>query len=136
VQLRSHLVGDAEASGLFQHCAAVVLPYTQASQSALIAAAYYYQKPVIASCSGALPEYVETGETGWLMDPTDESALADALAEALDSSQRLRRMGTAGRRWYEQQRERELPSLQSMYAQVVGGASAASAHSASHIELG
>jgi len=136
VELRNHLVSDAEASGLFQRCAAVVLPYTQASQSALIAAAYYYQKPVIASHSGALPEYVETGETGWLVYPIDEGALADALAEALASPQRLRRMGTAGRRWYEQQRERELPSLQSMYAQVVGGASTASAPAASHIELG
>jgi len=119
VELRNHLIGDAEAIELFQRCSAVVLPYTRASQSALVAAAYHFQKPVLVSTSGALPEYVESGETGWLVDPRDEAALVEALQQALDDPARLQRMGTAGRRWYKEQRQRETTDLEAMYQRVM-----------------
>ena len=67
VDLRDRLIDDAEALDLFRRCAIVVLPYTGASQSALVAAAYYFRKPVIVTRSGALPEYVVDGVTGWIV---------------------------------------------------------------------
>ncbi|MDF1516131.1 MAG: glycosyltransferase family 4 protein, partial [Anaerolineae bacterium] len=63
IELRNHLIEDAEALDLFRRCALVVLPYLGATQSALIPAAYFFRKPVIAAPSGALHEYVQAGRT-------------------------------------------------------------------------
>jgi glycogen synthase len=54
--------------------------------------------PVVASRVGGIPEVVVDGETGWLVEPGDPAALAQALRTALADSQRARQMGEAGRR--------------------------------------
>jgi alpha-maltose-1-phosphate synthase len=54
--------------------------------------------PVVASRVGGIPEVVVDGETGWLVEPGDPTALAQALRTALADPQRARRMGEAGRR--------------------------------------
>jgi glycosyltransferase involved in cell wall biosynthesis len=118
VQVRPGLAGDEEAVEWFRRCSLVVLPYVEASQSALVAAAYFFAKPVLVSRVGALPEYVVEGETGWVIPPGDPQALADALAEALADPQRLARMGRAARAWYEQQRQAEGTALQAMYTRL------------------
>ncbi len=122
VDLRNRLIDDAEALDLFRRCAIVVLPYTGASQSALVAAAYYFRKPVIVTRSGALPEYVVEGVTGWIVPPGDAAALADRLSEALAEPERLRTLGEAGRAWYDEQRVLEEDRLQEMYAHLAAGA--------------
>ena len=53
--------------------------------------------PVIASAVGGIPEQIVDGQTGWLVPPADERALADRLAELLASGDRARAMGQAGR---------------------------------------
>jgi glycosyltransferase involved in cell wall biosynthesis len=116
VELRSGLAGDEEAVEWFRRCGLLVLPYVEASQSALVAAAYFFRKPVVVSRVGALPEYVVEGETGWVVPPGDPQALAEVLAAALADPQRLARMGQAGRAWYERQRQAETAALQAMYA--------------------
>ncbi len=121
VQLRHHLIGDEEAVELFSRCSLLVLPYIEASQSALVAAAYFFRKPVVVTDVGALPEYVVEGETGWVIPANDPQALADTLQAALRDPARLERMGMAGRRWYEQQREAEGIALREMYAKLTAG---------------
>jgi glycosyltransferase involved in cell wall biosynthesis len=119
VEIRDHLVGDDEAVDLFRRCGLVVLPYVEASQSALVAAAYFFRKPVIVTRAGALPEYVVDGETGWVIPRGDPQALAAALESALRDLDRLARMGRAGRAWYERQRRAEFDALQQMVASRV-----------------
>jgi glycosyltransferase involved in cell wall biosynthesis len=53
--------------------------------------------PVVASRVGGVPEAVAEGETGLLVPPADEEALAGALATLVDDPDRRRRMGAAGR---------------------------------------
>ena len=118
VDLRNHLIGDEEAVDLFSRCGLVVLPYIEASQSALVAAAYFFRKPVVVTSVGALPEYVVDGETGWVIPPNDPYVLAETMRAALGDPARLRRMGEAGRQWYERQRRFEEATLHSMYLQV------------------
>jgi len=118
VDLRNHLIDDLEALDLFQRAAVVVLPYTGASQSALIGAAYFFRKPVIVTRSGALAESVEDGLTGWVVEPGDPQALADALREALGDRARLARMGEAGRAWYDAERQAEEAQLAAVYNSV------------------
>jgi glycosyltransferase involved in cell wall biosynthesis len=120
VELRAGLAGDDEAVEWFRRCGLVVLPYVEASQSALVAAAYFFRKPVVVSRVGALPEYVVEGETGWVVPPGDPQALAEVLAAALADPHNLARMGRAGRAWYERQRQAEWAALQDMYARLVG----------------
>jgi glycosyltransferase involved in cell wall biosynthesis len=115
VELRDRRILDDEAETLFRSADVLVLPYRDATQSALVAAAYAYGLPVIVSATGALPEYVVTGETGWIVPPDDPAALATALAEALADPARLVRMGAAGRTWFEARRREEETTLANMY---------------------
>jgi glycosyltransferase involved in cell wall biosynthesis len=108
VELRDRLIDDEEAIELFRSASLLVLPYRDATQSALIGAAYAFELPVIVTETGALPEYVVAGETGWVVPPGDAAALAAALGPALADPARLRAIGHAGRVWYnELQREKE-----------------------------
>ena len=118
VEVRSRQIQDDEAIDLFSRCSVVVLPYLDATQSALIAAAYFFGKPVIVTRIGALPEYVVDGETGWVIEPGNPQALADCLQSALDNPKRLREMGEAGRAWYQAQRRVERNTLLDMYQRV------------------
>jgi len=118
LEIRNRLIQDEEAIDLFSRCGLVVLPYVEASQSALVAAAYFFRKPVIVTNVGALPEYVVVGETGWVIPPSDPRALAGALQAALSDPARLACMGQAGRAWCDQRRELETGALQDMYTNV------------------
>jgi len=53
--------------------------------------------PVVASAVGGLPEVVIDGETGLLVPPGDEEAIARALAELLTDPERRTDMGRRGR---------------------------------------
>jgi glycosyltransferase involved in cell wall biosynthesis len=122
VEVRNRLIQDAEAVDLFQRCGVLVLPYLDATQSALVAAAYYFKKPVIVTRTGALPEYVQEGISGWVVPPGDPAALAACLEGALADPARLQRLGSAGRAWYDDQRRCEAHTLRTMYESAVAAA--------------
>lgn len=118
VELRNHLIADAEALALFKRCGLLILPYIGGTQSALIPAAYFFRKPVLASPSGALDEYVEDGITGWIVEPEHPASLARCLTAALADLTELVRMGNAGRAWYEDRRQAEETALLRMYERL------------------
>jgi glycosyltransferase involved in cell wall biosynthesis len=120
VELRNRLIPDAEAVDLFRRCGLLVLPYINATQSALIAAAYYFRKPVLVTRTGALPEYVEDGRTGCVVEPGHPATLARCLAEMLGDPAGLARMGAEGRAWYDSRRTVEGQTLVAMYRRVAG----------------
>jgi glycosyltransferase involved in cell wall biosynthesis len=118
VEIRNRLIKDDEAIDLFRNCSVVVLPYIDATQSALIASAYFFGKPVIITRTGALPEYVVEGETGWVIEPRNPQALAECLIAAFSNPARLAKMGEAGRAWYWAHRGIEHSMLLTMYREV------------------
>jgi glycosyltransferase involved in cell wall biosynthesis len=120
IEIRAGRIEDAEAMDLFRRCSLVVLPYTSSTQSALVAAAYRFSKPVLITRTGALPEYVLEGETGFIVEPDDPQALAFALELAMADGGRLWAMGQAGRAWYGQHRREETADLMSLYARYAG----------------
>jgi sugar transferase (PEP-CTERM/EpsH1 system associated) len=59
--------------------------------------------PVIATNVGALPELVEDGVTGFLIDPKDDQELAERIARFYDNREMARSFGAAGRRKVERE---------------------------------
>lgn len=57
--------------------------------------------PAIASAAGGAEDVVSDGETGFLVDPGDAGAVADALDALASDRERLVRMGRAARKRYE-----------------------------------
>ena len=53
--------------------------------------------PVIATDVGQIPYTVEAGRSGWLVPACDVVALADALADALSTPEKLAKMGQAAK---------------------------------------
>ncbi len=115
VELRNRLIADDEALDLFSRCSLVVLPYTDATQSALIPAAYFFRKPVLVTRVGALAEYVQEERTGFVVEPDHPPSMARTLAHALADPPRLQAMGLAGRVWYDKTRAQETLALLSLY---------------------
>ncbi|MFZ5517367.1 MAG: glycosyltransferase [Candidatus Zhuqueibacterota bacterium] len=69
-----------EDVGLYYSAAdVVVLPYISATQSGIIQIAYNYNKPVITTNVGGLPEVVKEGETGFIVPAENPDALAQAI---------------------------------------------------------
>jgi starch synthase len=77
----------------------VAVPYTRAYQSGVVLTAYAFQRPVVASAVGGLPEQVVDGVTGWLVPPADPAALAKALTVALGDRGHADAMGARGHEW-------------------------------------
>jgi glycosyltransferase involved in cell wall biosynthesis len=72
-------VNEVEAAAYFTRADAVVLPYLGATGSGVIPLAYHYNKPVIASNTGGLMDYVIDDQTGVLVTPGDARSLADGI---------------------------------------------------------
>jgi len=62
----------------------VVLPYLSATQSGIVQIAYNYDRPVVTTDVGGLPEVVHHERTGFLVPPGDAAALAQAITRFFD----------------------------------------------------
>ncbi len=115
IELIDKHIDEDEAEQLFRNCSIVVLPYHDATQSAVIGAAYFFSKPVVVTACGALPEYVLDGRTGLVVPPGDVDALVNAFTRLLEGGENLRSMGMEGRNWYDEQRILESHNLSKLY---------------------
>lgn len=79
VRIIDRYVADDEVSLYFSAADLVVLPYESATQSAIVPIAYAFERPVVATRVGGLPEAVRDGETGLLVEPRDPATLAAAI---------------------------------------------------------
>jgi glycosyltransferase involved in cell wall biosynthesis len=85
VVLDFRYVPNDEIPALFTAADAVVLPYRTATQSAVAALAFAFDRPVVATRAGGLAELVEDGATGALVPPASPVALARAIDRVLDA---------------------------------------------------
>ncbi|WP_425040539.1 glycosyltransferase family 4 protein [Primorskyibacter sp. S187A] len=74
-----------EMNALFEASTLVVLPYVAGWNSGVLASAYGFGKPVIATRVGGFDEVVEDGVTGLLVEPGDIDALGEAMLSALEN---------------------------------------------------
>jgi glycosyltransferase involved in cell wall biosynthesis len=70
---------NEEVGTYFMAADVVVLPYLSATQSGIVQIAYNYDRPVIVTAVGGLPEVVVDGKTGYIVPVNDPIALASAI---------------------------------------------------------
>lgn len=85
VTIVDRYVPNEEVAGYFDSADLVVLPYVTATGSGIVQMAYAFGKPVLTTLVGSLPEVVEDGKTGFLVEPGNPEALAAAMAEFFES---------------------------------------------------
>jgi glycosyltransferase involved in cell wall biosynthesis len=79
VQLINRYIPNEEVGLYFSAADVVVLPYLEATQSAVLQTAFSFDKPVITTNVGGLPEMVQDGRLGLVVPPRDTQALASAI---------------------------------------------------------
>jgi glycosyltransferase involved in cell wall biosynthesis len=98
-----HFVGHQEDVALWFSVGDVVaMPSYREAFGVAAAEAMSCGRPVVASAVGGLFELVEDDVTGRLVPPRDEGALAEGLQAVLESPDLRRRMGSAGRKRFEE----------------------------------
>lgn len=80
IRFDDRYIPNEEVAAFFAAADVCVLPYREATQSAIVPQAFAAGVPVIATRVGGLPEAVADGESGLLVPPDDPAALAGALA--------------------------------------------------------
>jgi len=86
-------VPNNQVADLFENSDIVILPYISATQSGVLAIAFGFGKPVIATNTGSLGEYLSHGKTGLLVEPQNERALANAIVKLISDDDLLKEMG-------------------------------------------
>ena len=91
-------VSDTQLNELYQSCDLFVAPSLYESFGLIYLEAMNYGKPVIGCLAGGIPEVVDNGVTGVLVEPEKPQALAEAILHLVRSPELLHTMGLAGRR--------------------------------------
>ena len=86
VELRPKYHTDEETAELFDRADVVVLPYRSATGSGVVPLAYHYNKPVIVTDVGGLPDVVIHQQTGWIVSASDKQELQNILLEISQQS--------------------------------------------------
>jgi glycosyltransferase involved in cell wall biosynthesis len=81
VEVISRYLTETEVAEYFARMHALVLPYRSATGSGVAAVAHHYEKPVIVTRVGGLPDVVEDGVTGFVVEPDSPEALAAAIVK-------------------------------------------------------
>jgi glycosyltransferase involved in cell wall biosynthesis len=79
VKVINKYVPNEEVGIYFSAADVVVLPYVSGTGSGIVQIAYGFDKPVIATKVGCLPEVVDHERTGYLVEPMNSQAIADAI---------------------------------------------------------
>ncbi len=82
-----------DISTYFSASDVVALPYLNIYQSGILYLAYAYQRPVIATNVGGLPEVVEENKSGFIVPPNDPTEFARAIEKSFSDLNKLERMG-------------------------------------------
>ena len=84
IVLKTEFVPDDEVANLFCSADLVTLPYRDATQSGVTQIAYYFEKPMLVTNVGGLPEIVPNEKSGYVVAPNTQ-AIADALVDFFET---------------------------------------------------
>lgn len=89
IEIHDGYIPDQEVEKFFAASDLVVLPYESATQSGIVQIAYGFEKPVIATEVGGLPEVVLDGRTGYIVPPKDSEKLAERIADYFEKDKEM-----------------------------------------------
>lgn len=92
IEIRNQFLDDKELVLLIQNSLFVVCPYTDATQSGVVMSAFAFDKPVVATDVGGLPEMVVNNRFGLIVPPNDYDLLASSMIKLLDNSDLLHKL--------------------------------------------
>ena len=81
IHIKNTFIDTPELIKMIKESAAVICPYTDATQSGVVMTAYAFGKPVIATSVGGLPEMLNHGELGILIPPKSAKAIEDIFVK-------------------------------------------------------
>jgi glycosyltransferase involved in cell wall biosynthesis len=96
-----HWVGrlpDRDLHAWYEAATVFVHPTRYEGSSLVTLEAMAHRRAIVASRAGGLPDKVQIGVNGWLVEPGDADALARAIDDALSNPARLSAMGLESRR--------------------------------------
>ena len=88
---------------LFEETSFVVMPYTDATQTGIIQVAYSFNKPVIATSVGSLPELVQNKKRGLLIPPKSTKKLKEAIEFLLSKPETAKKYGENAGKFMEEE---------------------------------
>ena len=89
VSLHADFIADSEVSLYFCAADLVVQPYKTATQSGVTQIAYHFERPMVVTNVGGLPEIVPAGKAGFVVEPRPD-AIAAAVARFFDEGWQAR----------------------------------------------
>jgi glycosyltransferase involved in cell wall biosynthesis len=90
-------VGHDQIERAYEEAAVLVNPSLSESFGISLVEAMMRRIAVVATRTGGMTYTVDPGVTGYLVEPANPAALADAICEVLADPERARKMGEAGR---------------------------------------
>lgn len=81
VQMVEGYAPDDEVEKYFAASDLVVLPYLSATQSGIVQIAFGFEKPVLVTEVGGLPDVVTNGKTGYVVEPRSAEMIAEAIMD-------------------------------------------------------
>lgn len=81
INLVEGYIPDKEVEKYFAAADLVVLPYISATQSGIVQIAYGFEKPVVVTDVGGLPDVVQDHKTGYIVPKENADAIADAVTD-------------------------------------------------------
>ena len=86
IEIVEGYIPDREVEKYFAACDLVTLPYESATQSGIVQIAYGFDKPVIVTNVGGLPDVVSDGKTGYVVESKNPKKLAEAVVRYYSES--------------------------------------------------
>ncbi|MHA1279572.1 MAG: glycosyltransferase family 4 protein [Candidatus Helarchaeota archaeon] len=105
---------------IYQAMDFLVLPSLTEGLPNVVLESFAYERPVVATAVGGVPEVVVDGENGWLVPSQDSMKLADAIRKMIQDPEGRERMGKAGREKVEREFtfEVQTPKLIEIYRKM------------------
>jgi glycosyltransferase involved in cell wall biosynthesis len=94
--------GDGRLDDVLSAATVFAFPSTMDASPHVVFEAMAHGLPVVVRRSGGMPEQVDDGSTGFVVEPDDDDALSAALCKLVDDPALARHMGWAGRRAVEE----------------------------------
>lgn len=89
IKLINRHISNEELAELNQLTTVVVCPYTSASQSGVVMTSFAFGNPIVATNVGALPEAIENGITGIIIEPNNSDILCKTIIELFSNPNKL-----------------------------------------------